>query len=499
MKKIENILGLAGFFMLLAAQIWYSINKVWQASHWVLTLAGLLAMAYFILIYLRENRNRFSGRSVREGGNMLVQIIVVLAIVALLAFVSTRHHFRQDFTANKLYSLADQTTKLLNTLGQEVNIKAFYKKAEHKGVQDLLDEYAYRSKNLRYELIDPDENPGLTNQYGITRYQTVIVESGAKRQELESLSESNLTNAILKVTRDQDKVIYFLTGHGERSTKDESAEGYSRLAAAIGRENYLIRELNLVRRRQVPDSCTVLVMAAPQANLFPGEMDSLKVYLQNDGKLIVLSDPDKPRDINELLREYQLEIGSNLIIDASGMGQLFGAGPAMPLVSTYDPSSPVTKDFSTMTFYPMASSVDKSEGSAVVTELLRTGPNSWAETNYASGEVGFDQADRQGPITIGAISEKNNTSGKSLLAVFGDSDFIKNGFFENQGNADLFLNTVNYLAEEEDQISIRPKEIDDRRLNMSAAGMKILFYLVVISIPLLLVVVGVLVFFRRNK
>jgi len=499
MKKIENILGLAGFFMVLAALVWYSINNIWQAAHWVLSLAGLLAIGYYLFIYIRANRSIISGRSVRQGGNLLVQVIVVLAIVSLLAFVSTRHHFRRDFTANKLYSLADQTTKLLAGLGQEVTIKAFYKKSEHKGVQDLLDEYAYRSKNFRYELIDPDENPGVTGQYGVTRYQTVIVEAGLRRQELESLSESNLTNALLKVTREQEKAVYFLTGHGERSLKDESAEGYSQLSAAIGKENYLVRELNLVRRRQVPDSCTVLVIAAPQVNLFPGEIDSLRSFLQKNGKLIVLSDPDKPRDINELLREYQLEIGANLIIDASGMGQLFGAGPAMPIVSTYDSSSPVTKDFNTMTFYPMASSVDKSEGPASVSELLQTGRSSWAETNYASGEVGFDPGERQGPITIGAISEKNNDNGKSLLAVFGDSDFIKNGFFENQGNADLFLNTINYLAEEEDQISIRPKELDDRRLNMSEAGMKILFYLVVITLPLLLIVIGLLVFFRRNR
>jgi beta-galactosidase/beta-glucuronidase len=155
---------------------------------------------------------------------------------------------RSDWTKNQLYSLADQTTKVVDGLDKDITITAFYKSAEQRSAQDLLDEYAYRTGKLNYEFIDPDEKPQIARQYQISKYNTVVVESGVKKETLEELSETNLTNAIIKVTREQDKVVYFLTGHGERSVSEEGAEGFKNAVEAIKKENHMVRELNLARR-----------------------------------------------------------------------------------------------------------------------------------------------------------------------------------------------------------------------------------------------------------
>ncbi|MHB2147610.1 GldG family protein [Calditrichota bacterium LG25] len=502
MKKFENISGLVGILALLAALIWYSINQVWQAYHWILLVVGVAGLGYFIFNYYRNRQKKLSSRALKYGSNVTLQIIVVLAIVSMLAFISTRRHVRFDWTENKLFSLSDQTEKILDNLNKDVKLMAFFKTSEQNRARDLLDEYNYRSSHLSYEFVDPDERPEIAKQYGIRKYGTIVVECGLKREVVEKLDEAELTNAIIKVTRDEEKAIYFLTGHGERSIKDESAEGYSKAAEAIKKENYLVKELNLVRRKTIPDSCTVLAIVGPKTNFFPGELDTIKKFVDNGGKLLLMVDPEHPAEIGEFAAQYHVQIGNDLVIDYSGVGQLFGAGPAMPLVTSYDENHAITKDFNIMTFYPLACSVTPMEdkGGYTITELLKTSGNSWADVDYASGKVSFDpQKDKKGPITLGVVVEKSASKPKLSLVIFGDSDFAKNGFFTNQGNMNLFMNTVNYLAEEEDLIAIRPKQIDDRRLTMTQADVKGLFYLVVIAIPLLVVIIGVVIFIRRNR
>lgn len=502
MKKYINFIGIAGIVLLAAALIWFSISRIWGAGHWILLVLGAAGLAYFLFDYVTGRQKEFSGRSLKQGSNMLVQVIAVLAIVAMLAFVTTRQHFRKDWTKNNLYSLSDQTEKVLSNLKKDVEIKGFFKSAEKASARDLLDEYDYRSAHLSYELIDPDENPDVTKQYGVKQYGTLIVESGAKRETVENLKEADLTNAIVKVTRNKDKVIYFLTGHGERSITDDSPQGYKDAVEQIRKENHLVRELNLVRSRRVPDSCSVLAIVRPTSPLFPAEWDSVKSYLKRGGKVLLMTDPDHPADVADFAQTYGLTIGNDMVIDASGMGQLFGAGPAMPLVTTYDEKQPIFKGFNIMTFYPYACSVTPGSGKNgyTLTSLMKTSRDSWAETDVANGKVTFNEGkDTPGPITIAAIAEKTSGERKSILAVFGDSDFAMNGYFKNQGNANLFLNTINYLAEEEDMISIRPKQIEDRRLTLTQADVSALFYLVVIAIPLLVIILGVIIYYKRNR
>jgi len=502
MNNTTKYIGIAGLVLFLTALIWYSINNIWGTFHWIFFITGITGIGYFLFSYYKNREKGLSARSLKYGSNVLVQVIVTLVIIGMVGFISTRQHLRTDLTENSFWSLSDQTTKVLENLENPVEIKGFFKSTEQAAATDRLDEYSYISGNLSYEMIDPDEKPEVTKQYGVSQYNTLVVESGIKRETVTEMSESNITNAIIKVTREQDKVIYFLSGHGERSINDETPQGYKKVAEAIRKENHLVRELNLVRRGRVPDSCTVLVIARPVTSFFPAELDSIKNYLDDGGKAFVMLDPDHPLDVAALFEQYAVTVGNDIVIDASGVGRLFGAGPAMPLVSQYDQEHGITKGFNVMTFYDQASSVTPMEDKKgyTITELLKTSANSWAESDWSTGKVAFDEnKDIQGPVSIGVVVEKDLSEGKTALAIFGDSDFAMNGHFDNQGNSDLVLNTINYLAEEEDLISIRPKQVDDRRLTLTQANVSSIFYLVVITIPVLVIILGVVIFMKRNR
>jgi len=506
MKLQDKIIGITGIVLFLFSLVFYSIQNIWGVLNWITMVLGVAGIGYLIFYHYKTREKSLSKRSLQYGSNVILQIVIVLGIIGFLAFITTRQHVRSDWTENKLYSLADQTDKILNGLEQEVRVTAFYKTSEQRTAQDLLDEYAFRSGEFKYEFVDPDEEPQIARQYQVEKYNTVIVESGVKKEIIEELNEANLTNAIMKATREQAKTIYFLAGHGEKSINDQGQTGFSQAAESIKKENYHVRELNLVRKmaqgKSIPDSCNVLIVANPRANFFPGELDSIKNYLDKGGKALILIDPDHPRDLVDFMAGYRITVGNDLVVDASGMGQLFGAGPAMPLVTNYNQDLAITKGFSVMTFYPNTSSVtpmDDKEGYDIKT-ILQTSGNSWGETDLSKPEVSFDsETDLQGPVTIAALVEKSVGENKMSLAIFGDSDFASNGYWKNQGNADIFLNTINYLAEEEDLISIRPKDIDDRRVTLTQADVKTLFYLVVIAIPLLVIIAGVIFYIRRGK
>jgi len=505
MKQNDKIIGIIGAVLFLFSLILYTIENIWGAFNWITLILGLAGIGYFLFKHYMNREKGISKRNIQYGSNVLVQVVIVIGIMGFLAFITTRQNFRSDWTANKLYSPADQTEKILDGLDKEVRITAFYKAGEQPRARDLLDEYSYRSGNFKYEFVDPDEKPQITRQYQVTKYNTIIVESGLKRETIEMLTEANLTNAILKVTREQDKMICFLTGHGERSISDDGKNGYSLAVAAIKKENHLVKEMNLVEKmganQGVPDSCTVLVILSPKGNFFPGELDSIGAYLDRGGKMLLLLDPDHKPDIADFSAQYGIKVGNDMVVDASGVGQLFGAGPGMPLVTTYDQNIPITKDFNIMTIYPLTSSITPMEDKKgyEIKEILKTSNNSWGEVDFP-GEVNFDESkDLPGPVTIAVLVEKKVGDKKTSLAIFGDSDFASNGYFQNEGNANIFLNTINYLAEEEDLISIRPKDFDDRRVTLTQAEVSTMFYLVVIAIPLLVVITGVVFYFRRGK
>ena len=244
-------------------------------------------------------------------------------------------------------------------MNKEVQIYAFYKKSDEIMARDLLEEYAYRSKFTQYEFVDPNEQPQLARRYNVTQYNTVVVESGIKRETINEFGESNLTNAIIKVTRELDKVIYFTTGHGERNIEGETPQDYKQAVDGITSENYMVKSINLAEERKIPRDCSVLVSAGPKADFFPFELDSIKSYIEGGGKYFVMLDPQININLMDFLTTYKFQFQDDLVVDASGVGQLFGMGPEIPLVSNYEDHE-IFKDFSVMTFYPQARSIGES-------------------------------------------------------------------------------------------------------------------------------------------
>ena len=469
--------------------------------------------------FLSTLRASLKTRRARYGGAAGLSVSLVVGILILTNFLNFRYHERLDLTENQLHSLSEQSRKVVENLTGDIQVIGFFRgEAGRAGFEDLVKQYSTVSSSFEYEIVDPDEDPGKTAQYEIQRNAQVVVLSGAKREIMDNPDEQKLTNALIKITREEEKVIYFLEGHGERDTGDTEAEGFAVARQEIEKQNYRVQTYNLAQEGHLPEDATVIVSAGPKVPFFPTEADLLRAFLAAGGELLLLVDPQTEFQMEDFLGEYGLGLGDKVVIDASGIGQMFGLGAAAPLVAEYA-DHPITRELSgVMTFFPMAQNVTTSSSGTDyrTSELLLTTPNSWAESHLEEGEASFDESqDIEGPLELAAVatrsveenSEENplpegeagdSTTQESRLVLFGDSDFASNAYFNSVANGDLFLMTIGWLAEEADLVAIRTKEVEDRRINLTFSQSRWVFWVTVVFFPLATLILGTTVWNRRR-
>lgn len=525
MKRILDLIGWFGFaLVLIAVAIRFGFPAKEQYAYYF-AWAGLVAVLLYTLGQWREIAAVFQGRQARYGTLAGVSILVVLAILVAINYIGAKQNKRWDLTTSKAFSLSDQTRTILSKLDSPLQILVFAQEPDFPRYQDKLKEYEYLSKKVSTEYVDPDKKPSVAKQNQIQQYGTIVFNYKGRTERVTSDTEQDITNGIIKVVSGQQRKVYFTQGHGEHDTTSSERDGYNGIAAALQRENYGVDKLVLAQTGAVPDDASVVVVAGPKTDFFPNEIDALKKFLDKQGKLLLMLDPpDKadgpqPTQLIALAHDYGIDVGNNVVVDVSGMGRLIGTDASVPVAASY-PSHPITKNgsFNYMTAFPMARSATPVSGGVnghTAQPFVETSPRSWAETDIkallTTGQVSLDESkgDKKGPIDIGsAVSvPAASTDAKAApdapkpearLAVMGDSDFASNAALGIQGNRDLFMNIVGWLSQQENLISIRPKEPDDRRVTLTATQQANINWLSIVVIPGFIFASGVYSWWRRR-
>ena len=228
MEKFAPISGWLTLVFGFAALFFYIVLP--DLKPLILSLAALSISngAFFLFAEGTSIKKFFSSRAGQHGTNTVILTSVFLGILIFTNLLIYRHKNRFDFTEGNLFTLAPQTKKFVADLPREVKLTAFYQieTAEKAAFTNLIAGYLEETEKIEVTYVDPDKNPAVTKQYGVTTYGTIVLESGSKETKIQSATEENLTNALLKVTRDEQKVIYFLEGHGENQIDSEENEGY---------------------------------------------------------------------------------------------------------------------------------------------------------------------------------------------------------------------------------------------------------------------------------
>jgi ABC-type uncharacterized transport system involved in gliding motility auxiliary subunit len=526
LKRILGLLGWLGVVLVFTAVALRFLRPEWD-WHQPLAMAGLVCTLLYVLSQWREVARSFSGREARFGTLAVASILVVLGILVAINYLASRHNKRWDLTAARQFTLSEQTTRILEGLDRPIHLRVFARSDEFERFRQRLDEYQYRSRQVNVEYIDVERDPRRANQYEVQFSGTIVVEYEGRLERVTSTAEQDVTNAIIKAVQGVQHKVYFVQGHGERSMQATDRGGLSTIVSALGSDNFETEALVLAQQQAVPDDASVLVVAGPRTDFFPAEIEMLRAYLARGGKIFFMFDPpdraDSPPLTNliALVAEWGIEVGNNIVVDTSGMGQLLGTDVSVPVAARYE-NHPITERFNLITAYPLARSVSSIEGGADgrwAQNLVMTSPRSWAETDVKrlleSGEVEqqADQGDVAGPVSLAAAvsapatdapTPPENAEGEppptpqTRIAVFGDSDFATNGWLGIPGNRDLFLNTVNWLAQQENLIAIRPRDPEERRITLTADQERRIFWLTVFIIPGLILSAGVYTWWRRR-
>ncbi|MBI3050286.1 MAG: GldG family protein [Acidobacteria bacterium] len=519
--RILSILGWIGTALVFGAVAIRFVRPEWnQYATWG-AWAGLALVVLYTLGQWREILNYFRRRQARYGALATTGVLAALAITVAVNYLASRQNKRWDLTANQQNSLSEQTVKVLQGLQGPVKFTVFDRQTEFDRFRNRLNEYAYHSRNVSVEYIDPDTRPVIAKEYEIQQYGTVVVEYMGKRERVTSDSEQDLTNSLIKALSDQERKVYFLQGHGEKEPNDTERDGYSALSGMLRRDNYMVERLVLAQQKDVPADATVIVIAGPTSDILPAELDMLRKYLGRAGTLMVLVDPPiggAPKELSNieaLIKEWGVTLGNNVVVDVSGATN----EPSIAVAATY-PLHAITEQFATLTIYPVARTVDAVTGGPTgrtPQTIVETSRASWAESNFASLSTGVsldaEGGDKAGPLPVAVAvsgaadaaadtaqgtSTTNEPKPETRLVVFGDSDFATNAYAGVPGNPNLFANAVNWLAQQENLIAIRPKETADRRVTMTPRQQTTAFLASILFIPAFVFAAGVFTWWRRR-
>jgi ABC-type uncharacterized transport system involved in gliding motility auxiliary subunit len=506
MKPLASAAGVVGALLILGGLVAYTLapDQLWLTS---LLLGGavICLIAFFVLHF--ETVRAFSARrSTRLGLNSILMVVLFIGILVILNFLTVRHSARWDFSEGQHFTLAPQTFQVLRNLKHDVNFTVFTQErsASYNTYRDLLEGYRQASDKVTVEFVDPERKPAAARQYGITRLDTAVIESGGQTTRVTAASEAELTGAIVRVSRESKKRILFLEGHGEHAVTDQERNGLSVVKEALTKQGYEVAGLSLFQETAVPDNTAVLVLAGPTRSVTAEEQDRIVKYVGAGGHVLVMLDPDVQSNLEKMLAHWGVEPGKGVLVDLQD--RLAQGDLTALLVRTFTEHD-ITQDLTSAVLFPMARHLVSHEDKAPDWEhlpLARTSPRSWAETDLKGRVVSYSAKDDiQGPlpIAIAITPKKKPEAGKPhpAVVVVGNSSFAMNGYVRFPGNTDFFLHTVGWLAEERDLVSLTAKDKAFRPFIPNATQERLLLYVQVLLLPTLTFLWGMTIWRKRRR
>jgi ABC-type uncharacterized transport system involved in gliding motility auxiliary subunit len=526
-----------GSLLLIIGLLWWAVRKVFVPGPMVLVVLGGLLIVAAVALNFQAIVATLRQRRALSGLNTAAFAALVFGILVLLNIVAVRHHARWDATKSKQYSLSEQTVKILKSLNQDVHIVAFIPPddPDQEKVRDRIKEYQVRSTRIKVETYDPMTDIQKVREYNVPPGggTVIYVKCGDKKEEVIGAEEERLTSAILAVTTGQKPKIYFLTGHGEFDPTEYGQDSVNAIQKSLETQQYAVETLTLINKPNpaIPHDAAAVVIAGAQSPLKPAEMEALKKYADQGGKLfIALSNAPQAPDFSEILKPRGVTPLKGQIMDPNAEHN--GGQPEIPYVLKPEPHD-ITRRLQPVAL-PLAMALKVEEGpepppsypgapppppSKKAAELLKTSAEAWLDKADAAGKFNRtkDAGEETGPLVMAAAideSKKNQEQEPGMppaqeqagpgtrIVVVGNAEFMTDRFIlanQLRGNLDLVLKSIAWLTQNEKLISIPPKEEETPYLTMIGAQKALATIIALFIVPGLVVFAGGLVWWRRRR
>lgn len=520
MQRILNIIGWIGTALVVVAlglRIFghgaydrYAIYMAWS---------GLVCVLLYPIGQWREISSQFNQRQTKYATVAATSVVVVLGILIAVNYLSERRFSKRwDLTKNAVHTLSDQSQKVVAGLDSPLTMTLVDRSQNFESYRDRLAQYQDASRQVRIEYLDGELEPVKAKQFDVQAFPTLVLQYKGKTEKVLSIEEREITSAVIRVMSGKQRKAYFVQGHGEHDPAGDMPTAYKGVAQLLKGDNITVDSLVLSQKKDVPDDATVLIVAGPTTDFLDEEIAALKRYLTKGGKLLLMLDPtfgERAQPLTKLIavaKEWGVDVGNDIVIDTS-------TNRAELVVAQSYPAHPITQSFRLASIYPLTRSVTPAspapEGKTVQT-FVRSGAQAWAETDLkglaaqTEPKPEPDKGDKTGPVSIAvAVStpappadakpDDPKTPPQTRLAVIGDSDFASDAVAGSLGNADMFLNIINWLTAQENLISIRPKEPGNSRLTITPNEMSAVKLVSTIGVPALIFAIGIFTWWRRRR
>jgi len=450
--------------------------------------------------------NKQSRRQLRLQGATFA--LLFLALVGLVGWLSTQYHYEADWTAAGRNTLSGASVEVLKTLQGPVTVTAFAREAEaqvsRRNISDYIARYQRHKPDLKLEFVNPDLDPDKVREYNVMVEGELSVEYQGRRENIQTLNEEAITNALQRLARGGERLLVFVQGHGERKGDGEANHDLGAWGQQLGNKGFLIDSVILAQSPKIPSGAAVLVIAAPQVNLLPGEVQLIHDYVNNGGNLLWLGDPGNLRGLKPLADALGVRFLPGTIVDPTT--QVLGiTNPTFAIIADY-PQHPVTQGLESIALLPTAAAL-----AAVAPEgwqaspLLRTVERAWAENGALAGNVRYDAGkDTAGPLTVGVTLTREVTGSDGVkrtqrVIVTGDGDFLSNAFIGNGANLDVGNRLVNWLSHQDAFVTIPPRAAPDVSVELTKTSSLIIGLGFLLVVPGLLLGAGLTIWWKRRK
>jgi ABC-type uncharacterized transport system involved in gliding motility auxiliary subunit len=474
---------------------------------------NLCLTAVLIIVDRKRYAKIYSGATFKYVVNAMVGTFLVFGILGLLNYLAFKHPRQIDFSEGKRNSLTEKTHNVLGELKDHVYFKVFSKKNDFLAIRKLLDLYRFQKNDMTIEHVNIETRPDLVQLHSITHPITIIVTYKEKDVRIQGdMSELVVTNALIKANRDKSPVIGYITGHNELQLDSKETDGGGYLSNLLKSELFDIQKINLLTVKQVPENIDVVMIWGPEIDFMKAELTLVDSFLKKGGRMIIGLDPRLKSDallqLRGFLRSYEIDLPNNLVLDRISFKE--GSVGEIPLIRNFDRTHLITKHFKGEVFFPLASSVrqykaDMTKPRGTFTSLAMTTafPGSWGESNLSeieSGKVVFqEETDLKGPMNIMGLWEENKSDHPAKIMAFGNSSFVINAYSRMSNNFLLVTNSLSWLMDSKSLVSLNAPLLKEVPIFISAPQKGIIFYFSIIFAPLVLFIIAIVMYVRRER
>ena len=469
----------------------------------------VVGLAAYALMAPDKIRRFITGRQARYGSNALILSLAFLGIIGVTNYIAFQNPKNIDLTEDKAHTLAKETLQALATLPEKVSAVAFYTTSlPTDTAEQLLRDFKSNSNGkFDYRFVNPDLDPVAAREAGVTGDGKIMLVMGDRKEIASSASETELTRTLIRLISPDARVVYFLTGHGEGGIDGGAAPSFAVARGTLESKNYTVNSLNLLVTNKVPEDALAVIVPGPMKPLTNQEAFLLKSYVQAGGSLVVMEDPVAVTEFGEsadpladyLNSDWGILLNNDIVIDLVN-----SQNPLQAVSSQYSPTHPITQNLTQnyIVILPQARSLSISSQpeNVTATPIIMTTEQSWGETELVSGQTPefADGVDFPGPLNLAVAAENSSTGGR--VVVFGNSIFATDEAFDAFGNGNIFINSVDWAAEQDDLINITPREPIARSfLPPSSFGLIMIMIGTIFILPGLVVVAGVSSWISRRR